>query len=216
MGAKIYSRMNRDVVTIVDYGMGNLWSVASALDCLGWESNITSDAEQVINADLMILPGVGSFRNAMNSIRARSLDDAIVDAVSNRGAKILGICLGMQLLGTSSTEDGYTEGLGLISSEVNKFIFCTEEQKKIPHMGFDEVVDHRGMRLFKGLDQKSDFYFVHSYRMMPPVDGGRAAMCNYGDSFMAAYEFNNIYATQFHPEKSQSNGLAVLRNFLTE
>jgi glutamine amidotransferase len=199
-------------VTIIDYGMGNIWSVASALKYLGYKSTVTSNITEITNSDCLILPGVGSFRKAMVSIENLELDKAICAAVGS-GIKLLGICLGMQLLGTSSTEDGYYKGLGLIPNSVEKFTKDETGDLKIPHIGFNAVDHPNDSVLFQGVSKKSDFYFVHSYRMLPQSPE-ESILCRYGINFLAGYENKNIFATQFHPEKSQTNGLLVLRNFL--
>jgi imidazole glycerol-phosphate synthase subunit HisH len=201
-------------VTIIDYGMGNLWSILSALKYVGCNPIITNDPDEIQNAETLLLPGVGSFRSAMTSLRSNDLDQAIVEAVRSKGSKILGICLGMQLLGTESTEDGFTVGLGLIPGRVDKFNPQLIGDYKIPHIGFDLVYSQAGAQLFNGLPQASDFYFVHSYRMLSDGLSGKCAISNYGETFLASYEHDNIFATQFHPEKSQTNGLILLKNFL--
>lgn len=201
-------------ITLIDYGMGNLWSVLSALRYLGSNPIISSDPDEIVHADTLLLPGVGSFRKAMTSLQKNGLDQAIVEAVNSKGAKILGICLGMQLLGESSTEDGDTIGLGLIPTKADKFTTKEVGVNKIPHIGFDVVRSDPNWSLFKGLKNTADFYFVHSYRLLPATLNGNCAICNYGVDFLAAYEKNNIFATQFHPEKSQTNGLILLKNFL--
>lgn len=208
--------MKTQSVTIIDYGMGNLWSIISALQYLGCNPGISNDPNEIQNAESLLLPGVGSFRKAMNSLRKTNLDQSIVDAVKTKGSKILGICLGMQLLGTDSTEDGFTSGLGIIPNGVDKFSTQNKEGYKVPHVGFNLVHSHPDSHLFKGLPQSADFYFVHSYRMLPNSLSGIPATCKYGDIFLASYEQDNIFATQFHPEKSQTNGLLLLRNFLAQ
>ena len=208
--------MSKSNITVIDYGMGNLWSVLSALRYLGYDPNITDDPDQIASADSILLPGVGSFRKAMKALREKSLDQAIVEAVQIKGRKILGICLGMQLMGISSCEDGETPGLGLINSVVEKFTPREVYNNKIPHIGFDLVHSQPESRLFKGLHQAADFYFVHSYRMLPANLVGKVATCDYGVEFLAAYEQDNIFAAQFHPEKSQTNGLILLKNFMTQ
>ncbi|MCP9812234.1 imidazole glycerol phosphate synthase subunit HisH [Synechococcus lacustris] len=208
--------MKRQNVTIIDYGKGNLWSILSALQYLGCNPEISNDPGEIQIADSLILPGVGSFRKAMCALKKNNLDQAIVHAVKINGRKILGICLGMQLLGTNSTEDGFTSGLGLISNGVDKFSKQNIDIFKIPHVGFNLVHSHPGAHLFKGLPQAADFYFVHSYRMLPNGLSGTSATCNYGEIFLASYEQDNIFATQFHPEKSQTNGLLLLKNFLAQ
>jgi glutamine amidotransferase len=152
----------------------------------------------------------------MISLKEKELDQAIVEAVKTKGNNILGICLGMQLMGANSSEDGDTVGLGLIPSVVDKFTPQEIGSNKIPHIGFDLVRSQPNSRLFKGLQQAADFYFVHSYRMLPAGLSGKPAICNYGAEFLAAYEQDNIFATQFHPEKSQTNGLILLNNFLAQ
>ena len=208
--------MNTPNITVVDYGMGNLWSVSSALQYLGAKTLISSNPDVVMRASTLLLPGVGSFKKAMSSLRRSGLDQAILEAVQSRGIKILGICLGMQLMGTRSTEDGDTAGLGLISAEVDKFSLNHVGANKIPHIGFDVVQSDSDSSLFKGLERAADFYFVHSYRLLSIGLSGKSATCHYGEDFLAAYEQDNIFATQFHPEKSQTNGLMLLKNFLSQ
>lgn len=202
-------------LTVIDYGMGNLWSVLNALRYLGCDPIVSSDPGVIVRAEALLLPGVGSFRKAMIELNNKGLDDAILESVLHKGRKILGICLGMQLLGISSTEDGDTLGLGLINTCVDKF--TTEEiaSNKVPHIGFDTVFTNHNGVLFENLSDMADFYFVHSYRMMPARLNANIATCNYGIDFLAAYEKDNVFATQFHPEKSQTNGLHLLNNFLS-
>lgn len=201
-------------ITIIDYGMGNLWSVQSALRYLGCDTIITSDPEKILRADALLLPGVGSFRKAMIELQQNNLDQAITEAVKIKGCDILGICLGMQLMGLSSTEDGDTSGLGFIKNPVDKFRKEEIFNNKLPHIGFNSVRCDTNSKLFKNLPIAADFYFVHSYRMLPAGLNGVSAECCYGKDFLAAYEEDNIFATQFHPEKSQTNGLLLLKNFV--
>jgi glutamine amidotransferase len=208
--------MHRHKVTIVDYGMGNIGSVVNALDYIGCGSSVSSDPDAVAEADCLLLPGVGSFRKAMTALNDRGLDSALLHAVRTRGTKILGICLGMQLMGLAGSEDGETPGLGLIPAHVDRF--TTEEVlgAKIPHVGFNSVRAHPESRLMHKLPTETDFYFVHAYRMLPEALPGLVTTCDYGLTFTAAYEHENVYATQFHPEKSQSNGLILLKNFVMQ
>ena len=207
--------MKRKKITIVDYGMGNIWSVASAFKYLNCDIEVTSDRRAVEKSQLLILPGVGSFKKAMNSLKELGLDEVLTKRVSEEKVKILGICLGMQLMGTRSTEDGMTIGLNLIPAEVDRFTPNEVGSRKIPHVGFDRVQSRQGSIMFRNLTGNDDFYFVHSYRMVSRDLSGFLAVCNYGIDFLAAYEFENVYATQFHPEKSQTNGLQLLKNFLS-
>jgi glutamine amidotransferase len=201
-------------VTIIDYGMGNIWSVVSALKYLNCEVEVSSDPSVIMSASTLLLPGVGSFRKAMNSLRGLHLDEAIIESVQGSGKKILGICLGMQLMGSESTEDGKSTGLNLIPTSVEAFSVGDVGAKKIPHIGFDQVSSLTDFQLFQGIPENADFYFVHSFRMKPANLPGKKATCNYGTEFLAAYENDNVFATQFHPEKSQTNGLMLLKNFL--
>lgn len=200
-------------VSIINYGFGNIWSVQSALKYLNYESEIISDPNKIRKSNVLILPGVGSFRKAIESIRNSQIDIAVKEALNNN-CKILGICLGMQLLANSSTEDGDNHGLGLIDVEVERFNYKTDSGFKVPHIGFNKVLSQKESILFKNIDREAYFYFVHSYRLINHSLNGISAICNYGEDFLAAYEFNNIFATQFHPEKSQTNGLILLNNFL--
>ena len=201
-------------LTLIDYGMGNIWSVLSALRYLGCNPRVSSDPEVIVQSESLLLPGVGSFRKAMVTLQEKGLDQAILEAVQRKGSKILGICLGMQLLGSRGSEDGDMIGLGLIPNPVDKFTPQEIGTAKVPHIGFDLVHSSPNSTLFRGLPRAADFYFVHSYRMLPEGLKGNLSTCVYGTDFVAAYEQDNIYATQFHPEKSQTNGLVLLKNFL--
>jgi len=194
--------------------MGNLWSVRSAVSYLGYNPIISSSRQEIENANALILPGVGSFRSAMQALQDSGLDKAILEGVSNKQHKILGICLGMQLLAMQSTEGGETKGLGLIPTKVERFDHNISDNLKVPHIGFNEVRREKQSILFKDISQLSAFYFVHSYCLHPDNLKGLNAICHYGQDFLAAYEYENIFATQFHPEKSQTNGLKLLKNFL--
>jgi len=204
------------VVVVVDYGMGNVYSVLSALRYLGCDPILTNNTQKILEASHLVLPGVGSFKKGMQSIRERGLDKAITKAVNERGVKILGICLGMQLLGSFGDEDGGTEGLNLIPNKVRLFDSQTlDPEMKIPHVGFNSVRTSEQEGLFKGLPSNADFYFTHSYRMLNEGLEGRLGKCNYGVDFLAAFETEKVCGAQFHPEKSQTNGLILLKNFLS-
>ncbi len=206
--------MANSEVIIVDYGMGNLWSVASAIKFLGKIPVITGDVSKISESETLILPGVGSFHRAMNTIRNQSIDKAIFDSLKNPQTKLLGICLGMQLLGASSTEDGLTEGLGLVPNEVVRLTNSEKNPIKIPHVGFNKVQMSKESKLFDQISADAYFYFVHSYAMQILNDTSKYTTTNYGHSFVAAIESGQVFGTQFHPEKSQKNGLKVLENFL--
>jgi glutamine amidotransferase len=150
----------------------------------------------------------------MQVLDSSGIADAIREAVTVRHIKILGICLGMQLFADSGTEDGRSDGLGLISGRIERFPAADLGGLKVPHVGFNWVEAMNDSLLFDGLKGGGDFYFVHSYRLKYEVQSGCAGLCRYGEDFVAAYASGNVYATQFHPEKSQTNGLRVLANFL--
>jgi glutamine amidotransferase len=150
----------------------------------------------------------------MTALKKGRLDEAIKEAVSIRKRKILGICLGLQMLASSSTEDGMTSGLNYIPGVVERFSLDELRGQKLPHVGFNKVSMPNSNGLFKGLAQESYFYFVHSYRLLPQNLPGDVAQSNYGIDFVAAYQHENVFAAQFHPEKSQTNGLRLLDNFI--
>ena len=194
--------------------MGNLWSVASAINFLGHTPIISDDPKIISKSSLLILPGVGSFRRAMNTIRNQSIDKAIFESLQNPKSKLLGICLGMQLLGASSTENGLTEGLGLVQNEVVRLANSEIDLIKIPHVGFNKVQMSKESKLFEQISADASFYFVHSYAMQILNDSSTYTTTTYGHKFVAAIESGQVFGTQFHPEKSQKSGLKVLENFL--
>jgi len=202
------------MVVIVDYGMGNTYSLQSAFKYLGIEAVLSSDPKQILKAGRVVLPGVGSFRRAMANLRKSELDRTLKDVMLEKKSPLLGICLGMQLLGRSSTEDGFSEGLGLLDYPVERFNAECDKSIRIPHVGFDTVSVKKNTLLFRGLSREVDFYFTHSYRMTSENESYISGTCFYGGNFIASYEKENIFGTQFHPEKSQSNGLFVLKNFM--
>ncbi len=203
---------NQRKVTIVDYGMGNIRSLSGAISHLGWAATVSGNATEIANASAIILPGVGSFPAAMDAIRKKNIDAALHEALQRGKSRILGICLGMQLLMTSSAEDGGAHGIGLVEGAVARF--SPDLGVPIPHVGFNGVLAPEDTRLFSGLPDETDFYFVHSYRAAAAAPGGRVATTVYGEHFVSAFEEDNTYGTQFHPEKSRSNGLVLLSNFL--
>jgi glutamine amidotransferase len=198
------------MITIVDYGMGNLRSVSKALDHLGLPNRISSDPNDVTRADRLILPGVGAFGACVGELRGRALEEP-VKAFIGTGRPFLGICVGMQILAEHSEESPQAPGLGIIRGWVPRF----QSGLKVPHMGWNEVRVRNGSRLFRDIPEKSYFYFVHSFYVRPEGEdaGAVVAETEYGERFAAALERDNLFATQFHPEKSQQCGLRVLANF---
>ena len=198
-------------LVIIDYGMGNIKSVVSAFKYLNIDNIVISNKyDDIKTADKLLLPGVGSFFKAMENIKKLNLDTILKEVVLEDKKPILGICLGMQLLGSSSDEDGFTEGLNFIDAKCNKF---DQSNLKVPHVGFNQVTINKNSKLFSGVEDQSDFYFTHSYKMSTQKDI-TMSNCMYGDSFIVAFEFNNIVGTQFHPELSQTNGLNILKKFI--
>jgi glutamine amidotransferase len=202
------------MLTIVDYGMGNLRSVQNAVAYLGGVASVSSDPSVIAASDKLILPGVGSFRRAMENIRARGLVDPLSEAVLGKKVPLLGICLGMQLMATRGQEDGGSEGLGWIEGEVIPFKF-SDPAVRIPHIGFNAAWTAMPTSpVFGDLRIPTDFYFVHGYHLRCNSEASVALWCDYHGRFCAGVERGNVFGTQFHPEKSQANGLALLGKFL--
>jgi imidazole glycerol-phosphate synthase subunit HisH len=200
-------------VAIVDYGMGNLDSVARAVEECGGEPLLVRTASELGRAGSVILPGVGSFTQGMRNLRASGMADALQEYVLERGMPFLGLCLGMQLLATRGEEGGGENGLGWISGEVAR-LRPQGEGERIPHVGWNEVVCERESPLFAGLDGRRDFYFVHSYTLACEDEGDVLASTPYAGGFTSAVERGHVRGLQFHPEKSQRAGFQVLRNFI--
>ena len=197
-------------IVIVDYGMANLRSVQKAFERVGATAEITSDPAAVARADKLVLPGVGAFRDAIARLRESGLAEPIVGHI-NADRPFLGICLGLQLLFTRSHEDGVHEGLNVLPGEVVRF--PKVPGLKVPHMGWNQLRFRGDCPLFRGLPADSAVYFVHSYYAVPTDPGLTSATADYPEPFTAAVWRNNLFATQFHPEKSQAVGLTMLKNF---
>ena len=204
----------QQTVTIVDYGLGNIHSLASALHFVGAKVAVTGKPIEISKSDAIALPGVGSFPAAMRLIKQNQIDLAIYDALQRPTSKLLGICLGMQLLGTSSAEDGGEFGLGIMDFKVEKFGEGFDGAFPLPHIGFNSVHHNPSSTLFTGLGKEADYYFVHDYRAAYERSGNRESLCSYGEPFIASVDNGRVFGTQFHPEKSQMNGLRLLSNFL--
>jgi glutamine amidotransferase len=202
------------VIAIVDYGMGNVRSVRNAIEFLGGEAVITADPAALAAADRLVLPGVGAFGDAMRNLACRRLPEILHEEVIVRRKPLLGICLGLELLASCSTEHGTNAGLGWIDARVVRFE--SGERLRIPHMGWNEIELQQPHPIFEGVKPRGDaFYFVHSYHMVCSDARDVVATSDHGVRFTAAVARGNIVATQFHPEKSQDNGVQVLRNFLS-
>lgn len=199
-------------VLIVDYGMGNIRSLGAAIEHLGSDVVVSGDPREIKAASILMLPGVGSFPAAMSVMDELGLSQALRDVMNRGKSKLLGICLGMQLLMDSTNEHRGATGLGLVAGSVERF--PTDNDLPIPHIGFNSVRSQSGSVLFAGLSEETDFYFVHSYRAIASGPEALVATSHYGEDFVAAIESGNVYGTQFHPEKSQTNGLRLLANFL--
>ncbi len=199
------------MVAIIDYGAGNLQSVKKALDFLGYESEITMDREKILSASHVILPGVGSFGDAMASIRERKLEDTIKLAASGE-KHFLGICLGLQLMFEKSDETPGVEGLGIFKGDIVKI--PSENGLKVPHMGWNSISLKQTDGIFSGIKDGSYFYFVHSYYLKNADTDVVAATAQYGVEIECAIQKGRVCATQFHPEKSSETGLRLLKNFM--
>ena len=195
------------MITIIDYGMGNLRSVQKAFEFLGYEACISEDPEVISKASHVILPGVGAFEEAISRLKSSGMDQALLEAVHDE-RPVLGICLGMQLMFQHSEENGYFDGLGLFPGTISPL--PKKEGMKIPHMGWQSLKT-RDCLLFRG-NEDPDVYFVHSYAALQ-VNDFTTATCDYGQVFTAACERGRVCATQFHPEKSGEMGLRMLRRF---
>ena len=198
------------MIVIIDYGMGNLRSVQKAIEAVGQAALVTADPDRVRAASHVVLPGVGAFADAMAELRRTGLGEAFADAVRS-GKPCLGVCLGLQLLFDSSTEDGEHQGLGLLPGRVVRF--TAQPGLKIPHMGWNTLQVQRPVPLLEGLEPEPSVYFVHSYHAVASRPDDVAAVALYPEPFAAIVWRDNLMACQFHPEKSQRVGLAMYANF---
>jgi glutamine amidotransferase len=206
------------VIAVIDYGMGNLRSVQKALEFVGAKVFVTHDSDLILNADSVVLPGVGSFKDCMSNLKELNLIDPIRKFIDG-GKPFLGICLGLQVLFEESEEYGPVAGLGILPGKVVKFSRNISKTKndqliKVPHMGWNNIEVKKKDPLFENIDVISPyFYFVHSYYVVPKDKNMVATVTNYGIEFVSGIQYKNIYAFQFHPEKSQTMGLALLERF---
>jgi glutamine amidotransferase len=204
-------------VIIIDYQLGNLFSVKQACDTVGMNSQISSNSEDILNADSLILPGVGAFNEAMNNLKKNTLDSAIKIKVKG-GTPIFGICLGQQLLFTESEEFGSGKGLDLIPGVIKRFPETLEHRKlKVPHIAWNSIVKRKqgwNETPLSELNNNEFMYFIHSYFVKPNDDSCILTCTNYdGIEFCSSVFQNNIFATQFHPEKSAEKGISIYKNW---
>ena len=203
------------MIVVIDYGMGNLHSVRKALEVVGASARVSSRAEDILKADKIVFPGVGSFGEAMKELNRRKLVKPIKDAI-NAGKPFLGLCLGLQLLFERSEEAPGVKGLGVLKGDVKKF---KSRGLKVPHMGWNDIAygpqsTVHGLKILKNVPKNSYMYFVHSYYVKPRDLKVVLTMTDYGINFASGVRKGNIYAFQFHPEKSQAMGLRILKNFV--
>ena len=200
-------------IVVVDYGMGNLRSIQRALNNCGVQSIISKNYDEILNADKIILPGVGHFSSAMNNLNIHGLIPALNEAVLIKKTPILGICLGMQIMGKTS-EEGNVNGLGWIDANIKSFEVKDTLKYKVPHIGWNNTTQSNNSPLFKGISENELFYFVHSFHAVMETDSQSIGITNYSYDFTSAYSKDNIFGVQFHPEKSHDTGLKLLKNFI--
>ncbi|GLI52604.1 imidazole glycerol phosphate synthase subunit HisH [Thermodesulfovibrio yellowstonii] len=199
------------MIALVDYGMGNIRSVSKAIEAVGGEVSITQSPEEIRKAKAIVLPGVGAFRDCMSNLTELGLLETVREEIL-KGKPYLGICLGMQILFTESEEFGMCKGLDLIKGRVIRFKL--PQDYKIPHMGWNTVIFKKKSKLLSEISNNSYFYFVHSYYVVPEESNFVGGVTEYGIEFTSMIIYENIFATQFHPEKSQKMGLKLLSNFI--
>lgn len=197
-------------IVIIDYGMGNLRSVQKAFERIGWEARVTRSKREIAGASAIVLPGVGAFGDCMENLERYGLVASILQAIE-KGKPYLGICLGLQILFSESEEFGHRKGLGLLKGKVVRF--QPDPEHKVPHMGWNAIEKRREAPLLQNLSSGDFFYFVHSYYVLPDEEQWISTITHYGIAFASSIWKENIFATQFHPEKSQQKGLRILENF---
>ena len=200
------------MISIVDYGMGNLRSVSKAFETQGYAAHITSSPDEIRNANGLVLPGVGAFGECMANLERHGLIEPIKEYISS-GKPFLGICLGFQILFESSEESPGVSGLGHFKGKVVRFPDFGEKRIKVPQMGWNRINFQPGSPVLNNIPEGTWFYFVHSYYVKPESNGLSVITSNYGIEFAAAVEKDNIFACQFHPEKSGQQGLELVKNF---
>lgn len=201
------------MIAIIDYGLSNLACVKAAVDRLGYNGVIVNKSEKIQTASRIILPGVGAFEDAIDTLHKNGMAEALDKMVISKGIPFLGICLGAQLVCETSDEYGHHSGFGWFNAEVKK-ITTSDKKFRVPHTGWNELEHKKNDMLFEDIDSEDLFYFTHSYGIYPKSEESILAYCNHGNKFAAVLNRENIYAVQFHPEKSQKKGLQLLDNFI--
>jgi imidazole glycerol-phosphate synthase subunit HisH len=201
-------------VLVIDYGMGNLRSVGNAFRALGCEAVVSRNPNDLTRAERVVLPGVGAFGDGIRNLMVMGWIEALEKEVREKGKPFLGLCLGMHLLATTGTEHGIHRGLDWIPGIVKR-IQVDDPSIRVPHIGWNDVHFKKTSCLYRGLENPQTFYFVHSFVFFPEEVSITSGICSYGIDLVASIEKDNIFATQFHPEKSQKAGIAILKNFVT-
>ncbi len=210
--------MDNKKIVILDYGLGNVKSIKNALKQFNFKAKLSNDYEEIITSSGLIIPGVGAFAAGMDRLNSNNLIPAINDFASTN-KPIMGICLGMQMLFSESEEFGYTKGLGLIEGKVKRMSPLLEEESKLPHISWNNLIEPVEKKwngtILEDLNPSSEFYFVHTYAAEPDDESDILSLTNYsGLNFCSSVKKNNIYGFQFHPEKSSRNGLQLIHNFI--
>ncbi len=200
----------RTRIVIIDYGMGNLRNIQKGFEQVGFEATVTRSKREIDQASAIVLPGVGAFRDCMKNLERYGLIDPLVRSME-KGKPYLGICLGLQILFSESEEFGSSAGLDMIQGKVIRF--TPDREHKVPHMGWNTIEIMRRAPAFAGIESGDFFYFVHSYYVVPEEREWISSVTDYGKPFVSSIWKENLFATQFHPEKSQEKGLRILKNF---
>jgi len=202
-------------VVVVDYGMGNLRSVVNAFEHVGAKVKLSNKSEDIVNSKAVVVPGQGAFRDCIGNIEKYGLVKPLTEVVTKKKKPFFGICLGLEILADTSSEGGKFKGLGWIKGKVRKFEVNTKKYK-LPHLGWNDVRIDKKDKLLEGLPKKPCFYFANSYHLVPKNNSLVTLSCSYGERFAAGLRKDNIFAVQFHPEKSQHDGLRLIRNFVEQ
>jgi len=197
-------------IVIIDYGMGNLRNVQKGFEWVGFEAKVTRNKWEIAKASAIVLPGVGAFKDCMENLERYGLIEPLLKSIE-KGKPYLGICLGLQILFSESEEFGSQKGLDLVKGKVVRF--KPDQEHKVPHMGWNTVRMEREIPMLRGIENGDFFYFVHSYYVVPKEEKWVSTSTDYGEDFVSSVCKENLFATQFHPEKSQQKGLRILENF---